>query len=127
MRSELVEHAAPVVALALELRAASSGSSSQRKNVRSAASLRTRRSGSVSPSQRRISSSPASVSAYVFELRAPASGLLDEAVLEQARELGVDLAVARRPRVRERLLEVLEERVAGSGPVGERSEKGVAE
>ena len=43
--------------------APSAGSRSQRKKVRSAASLRTRRSGSVSRSQREIASSPASVTA----------------------------------------------------------------
>ena len=53
--------------------------------------------------------------------------LLDQTVGEKPRELGVDLAVARRPRVPERLLEVLQERVAGAGLVGEGAEEGVAE
>ena len=95
--------------------------------MRSAASLRTRRSGVVLSSQCRISSSPASVSAYVFELRGARVRLLDQAVVDEPRELGVDLAVARGPRVRERLLEVLEQRVARSRLVGEGAEEGVAE
>ena len=53
--------------------------------------------------------------------------LLDQAVVEEPRELGVDLAVARRPGVRERLLEVLEQAVAGPRLVREGTEECVAE
>ena len=63
------------------------------------------------------------MTAYVFEFRAPGFRLLDQAVLEQPRELGVDLAVARRPGVGERLLEVLEQLVAGTRLVGESPEE----
>ena len=52
--------------------------------------------------------------------------LLDEPVCQQPRELRIDLAVARRPGIRERLLEVLEQRVPGSGLVGECAEECVA-
>ena len=95
--------------------------------MRSAPSLRTRRSGSVSRSQRRISASPFAVTEYVREFLGPVSRLRDQPGLEQPGELGVDLAVARGPRVRERLLEVLEERIPGARPVGEGSEEGMAE
>jgi hypothetical protein len=56
----------------------------------------------------------------------PGLRLLDELLVEEAGELRVDLAVARRPRVGERLLEVLDERIAGAGAVCEGSQEGVA-
>ena len=54
-------------------------------------------------------------------------GLLDEPCGEETCELGVDLAVARRPGVGERLLEVLDEVVARSRMVGERAEECIAQ
>src|SRR5262249_38888396 len=55
------------------------------------------------------------------------AGLLDQSLVEEARQLRIDLTVARRPRVHERLLEVLEQCVPGPGLVGERAEEGVSE
>ena len=104
---------------------ASSGSRSHRKNVRSAASLRTRRSGSrlaePAPDLREA------VLGHRVRLGVPCARarLLDQAVLAEPGELGVDLAVARGPGVRERLLEVLEQRVARARHVRERAEQGV--
>src|SRR5688572_19496234 len=60
-----------------------------------------------------------------IRLRPPRPGfrLLDQAVLEKSGKLGVDLAVARRPGVGERLLEVLEQLVAGARLFGKRHEE----
>ena len=60
--------------------------------------------------------------------RASGAGLalLDQPVLAEPCQLGVDLAVACRPRVREGLLEVLEQCIAAAGLIRERSEEGVA-
>ena len=89
--------------------------------------MRWARFGSVSTSQRRSSSRPAAV---IAERAAAARALADD--LDHARvlepgELGIDLAVARVPRVGERDVEPLRQLVAGARLHGEQPEHGVAE
>ncbi len=94
--------------------------------MRRAASLRTRRSGGLSSHVPDLVEPGVGQRVRLRVARARAR-LLDQPFVEEARELGVDLAVTRRPGIRERLLEVLQERVAGAGLVGERSEECIAE
>ena len=63
------------------------------------------------------------MSAYVREPARAGGRLRDQPLVAKPRELRVDLAVARGPGVRERLLEVLEEPVPGPRAVGESAEE----
>jgi hypothetical protein len=125
--AELVEHALPVRALLLELLLGFLGSEQPEEE-------RPQRRVATYPAlRRRLEQPPPHVSESCVRdgvrLRVACAGLglLDEALVHEARELRVDLAVARRPGVRERLLEVLEQGVPGPRMVGEGAEKGVAQ